>query len=514
MKRALKWFTLGLACTLILSSLSGCGKSTGKKGSNATTDIEISYWNSGLGSDWLNNVIKGFNEKHPEYNVYYSASANSNAVTSSLGVDGDTVDIYMGIKNYDTSLLEPMDDVLNDTAEGDSKTLMEKFDPAYLALEKAADGHYYELTFGGGIVGLVYNKSMFKDAELTQLPRTTNELTTVCDKLKKKELTPLCHYAPSGYWEFMDEVFFAQYDGMDYYINNFYACKDENGNSPSKEVLTKKDGRYEAIKAYEKFITPEYVLQGSNSQDHVTMQTQFLNGKAAMMVTGSWVANEMKSVGGLENFEMMKTPVLSAITDKLDSVKTEGGLRDLITAIDSVTDGEKKLSDYADGANYSVGGKSISAADWKYVSAARNMVPANYAGECAYIPVSSNAKEGAKNFLKYLYSDEGYKIYTDTLHLTMPLTLSSGELDISEWNSFEINQYDLLKKAEYNVTNYIMSKNRIFVDGGADAFANTEYINLFCTTNTADRITADKAWEKIITTINDNYESTWLKNIK
>ena len=31
------------------------------------------------------------------------------------------------------------------------------------------------------------------------------------------------------------------YDGIDYYTNNFYTCKDEAGNSPSKDVLTKKD---------------------------------------------------------------------------------------------------------------------------------------------------------------------------------------------------------------------------------------------------------------------------------
>ena len=59
-----------------------------------------------------------------------------------------------------------------------------------------------------------------------------------------------------------------------------------------------------------------------------------------------------------------------------------------------------------------------------------------------------------------------------------------------------------------------MSKHPIFIDGGADAFANTEYINLFSATNEKDRITADKAWETIIEKVNDNYENNWLKNIK
>lgn len=513
MKKRILALTLGLV--MVTGALTACGgKNGGSETADSKTDIEIAYWQSGLDVAWLENMIKAFETAHPEYHVTYSASANANAVTTTYGIEGDSVDLYMALKNYDTSKLEPLDDVLNATAKGESKTIGEKFDASYLALEKASDGKYYNLTYGGGIVGIVYNKKMFADTGIDTTPRTTNELATVCDKLYKKGCTPLCHYAPSGYWEFMDEVFFAQYEGFDYYVNNFYGCKDENGNSPSKEVFLKKDGRYETVKAYEKFITPEYVLAGSNSSDHINMQTQFLNGKAAMMVTGSWISNEMRSIGGIEDFEMMKTPVLSAIIDKLTTVETEGDLRKLVTAIDSVTDGEKKLSDYADGENYNVEGVAVSKADWEKVSAARNMVAANYSGSSAYIPSYSNAKEGAKEFLKFMYSDAGYKIFTDSLHLSLPLTPDSGAVDTKDWNSYEINQLDLLSKAEYNVTNYIMSKHRIFTDGGADIFAGVEYINLFCASNKADRISAEQAWQKVETAVNDNYENTWLKNVK
>lgn len=512
--KAMKKIISAVLSLIIIGTFAGCGSPKSKGNVNSASNIEISYWNSGLGTDWLEAVIAGFEKAHPEYTVSYTANANASAVATSFGVDGDTVDLYLGLKHYATEKLEPLDDVLSATAKGDKKTIGEKFSPSYLDLEKASDGHYYTLTFGGGVLGVVYNKKLFKSSGITQLPRTTNELTTVCDRLNGKNIKPLCHFAPSGYWEFMDEVFFSQYDGFDYYLNNFYACKDTDGTSPSKALFLKKDGRYETIKAYEKFITPEYVLQGSNSLDHVTIQTQFLNGSAAMMVSGSWLSNEMKSIGGLENFEMMKTPVLSAIVDKLTSVKTETELRKLISAIDSITDGEKNLSDYKSGENYTVDGKEITAADWKYVSSARNTVAANYAGDSCYIPSYSNAKDGAKEFLKYLYSHEGYQIYADKLHVAMPLSLSDGTLKTDDWNSYEKNQYDLLNKAEHCVTNYIMSKHPIFIDGGADAFANTEYINLFSATNEKDRITADKAWETIIEKVNDNYENNWLKNIK
>ncbi len=140
------------------------------------------------------------------------------------------------------------------------------------------------------------------------------------------------------YWEYAEEVWHAQYDGYDYYRNTFYACKDEAGNSPSKDVLTKKDGRYQVLKAMEKFVTPEYILPGSNSQDHITMQTKFLNQDIGIMVNGSWVSNEMETTGNMADYGVMKTPVISSITDKLTTVKSDTLLRQLISAIDAVSD--------------------------------------------------------------------------------------------------------------------------------------------------------------------------------
>ena len=69
------------ACILVFAlavlCLGGCGgagndSEDGKKsnkGGNSATDIEISYWNSGLGTEWLDAVIEAFNKEYPEYNV-------------------------------------------------------------------------------------------------------------------------------------------------------------------------------------------------------------------------------------------------------------------------------------------------------------------------------------------------------------------------------------------------------------------------------------------------------------
>ncbi len=508
MKKRSRILSMLIASTMIIGCLAGCGagENGGKQGGTGTTDIEINYWNSGLGTAWLDAVIEGFKKKYPEYNVYYNATASSTAVVTAYGLeDTDTIDLYLATKQYDKRYLEPLNDVLESTADGDTKTIKEKFDADYLLLEEY-DGQYYNLTHGGGILSFVYNKKLFEKAGITQLPRTSDELSVVCGVLADNGIKPLCHFKPSGYYSWLTETWFSQYNGLDYW-RDFYA-------NPTKEKMLTKDGRYEAIKAYEKFVTPENVLQGSNSDPHVSIQTKFLGEKCAIMLNGSWLSNEMQNSGKMEDFEMMKTPVISAITDKLTTVKSEPELRNLITAIDNVTDGVETVDTYKDGDNYNVGGKSVSASDWDYVKAARNSVSANYSGETAFIPSYSNAKEGAKEFLKYLYSDEGYQIYLNSLHIKMPLDLCEGEINTEGWNSFEKSQLELFNKAEHNISNDIMNKHRIFVDGGADSIADYEFISLMCSNSESDRISAEETWNEIVKRIDEKYENEWMKNIK
>lgn len=508
-----------LAIVLVLGmtlGLTACGGGSDKsKAGNSKTDIEISLWSAGLGEDWIKNMIAAFEKENPEYHVTYTATADSASAISAYGLEeSDTVDLYMAVRTYDTRFAEPLNDILEAKAYGDSKTLKEKFNENYLEFEQSADGNYYALTYGGGVMSIVYSKEIFKEAGVKNLPRTTDELTAVCDKIYRAGYTPLAHFTRGGYWDFISEVWFSQADGMDYYLNNFYACTDEKGNSPSKEVLTSKDGRYDVLKAYEQFITPEYVMDGSNTTDHVVVQTKFLDGQAAMMINGSWLANEMKTTGSMDGFAMMRLPVISSITDRLETVKSDTVLRLLISAIDSVTDGEKQLSDYQSGDGYVVDGNQISAADWDVVAEARNTTAANFSGESAFIPTYSNAKEGAKEFLKFMYSDKGYKIYTDTLHITLPLSFADAQLDTTSWNGYEQNLYEISETATAFASYYIAGKHKIYTDGGASSFVGLDYISGLCSKNSGDRITADKAWNEIVKTIEDNYENNWLANIK
>lgn len=513
-----KVVTICLVAAMTMSCLAGCGGKK-NKGGTSQTDVEIAYWNSGLGTDWLDAMIEAFEKEHPEYNVYYKASADDSAIMGTLGKEEvDTVDIYMGLSSYDTKYLEPFDSLLEKTCEDDKTPLKDKIDDRYLELVQKADGHYYGLPFAGGIMGIVYNTELFDKIGVSEPPRTTDELAAICDEFYNKGIAATAHFksGAGGYWEFITDAWIAQYCGMDYYLNNLYACADEQGNAPSKAAMTnKEDGRYQTLCAYEKFITPDYVLSGSNTNDHITSQTMFINGEAAMMANGSWLSNEMDMNEAGNKFLMMRMPILSAIKNKLSTVNSESLLRKLVSAIDSVTDGEKALTDYAKDGGYDIDGTIVSETDWNTVADARNALSVSYSGQHCLIPTYSNAKEGAMKFMEFMYSDMGYKIYADKLHTVLPMSLSEGELDTSDWGAFETELYKLYQNSTYFVSNVNGKRHDIYINGGASLFPNcTNFVNYFCSKNPADRMTADQVWDKMMQNIDDNYEKNWLENIK
>lgn len=507
MSRIRKIMALAMAGVLAVGCLTGCGgKKTNNQSKGEKVDVEISALITGMGEEWLKKMVSAFNEKYPQYNAYYVPTADHVSSTSFLGMeDVDTVDLYMSVDWANTEDLVPLDDVLDCKAEGESKTIREKFNPYYLKEETRNDGSIYTLTHGAGNMGFVYNVDLFEQAGITQVPRTSDELAAVCAILADKKITPILHHKGGDYYMAFDEVWIAQAMGEDAF-NDFYT-------NPTKEKFLEKDGRYEVLKAMSKIITPEYVLAGSNTEAHTIMQTKFLAGDAAMTVNGSWLQNEMGGMGE-GNFLMMKTPVISSIKNRLTTVKSDRDLREVISAIDAVTDGEKAEDAYKDGENYKVGDISVSAKDWVEIRKARNAAVSADSSSVSYIPKYSANIEGAKQFLKFMYSDKGLQIYAQETHLPLPLTLDKGEYDMSDWSDFEKNQYELKNKSEwyFNSGKKLNGVHDLFVGGGA-RILGIEYPVNMCTKSESQRKTADELWKERIKQVESEYDS-WLANIE
>ena len=70
----------------------------------------------------------------------------------------------------------------------------------------------------------------------------------------------------------------------------------------------------------------------------------------------------------------------------------------------------------------------------------------------------------------------------------------------------------VFQSGENYISQHMRGRHDIFTNGGARAFANYNFTQLFCAANEADRVTADEAWEEVLKRIEGNYDG-WIANI-
>ncbi|MBR2384668.1 MAG: extracellular solute-binding protein [Clostridia bacterium] len=514
-----KLVSIALASVLSLAALTatGCGEKN-KEGAGDPTTIEITFWRSGMGDAYMGQIVKAFEAKYPEYTVEFNSETTNTAIPDNImnGAKYNSVDLYFEV-NPSYSLyeyLEPLDDVLNMVNSGESKTVSQKISKSLLDNYVSYDGKYYTLPYGGGVCGIVYNVDLMGSRKL---PNTTDELRNLVFDLYSAYDSSNCKpfiYFNGGYWEYVYNIWHAQYDGLDYYYNTYSTLGQSRSvlgtvnENPSKEVLTKKDGRFKALQVLETLLNSQYIVAGSNSSTHTDAQTKFINGRAVMMCNGAWMNNEMKTATSTyKNFSIMKTPVISAITENLTDVKTDALLSATIDVVDKVVDGEIAESSVkqSDG-TYLIGTTAICASDWNRIYEARTMIWENYSQHGTCIPNYSDAKEGAKKFIAFYYSDEAQKIMNNETHMSLPFTFDNpaNEPNVDSWSIFEKTMYEFSKK--YTTVGLVDGRRSlVFTAGGAGDFGYVNFVGELSQQQGAK--TAEQVWAEIVEVFNTNWSS-------
>ncbi len=483
-----------LLCVLLcFSSLAACGGDGGGNldgDGNVVTDkskiLDIGVWNAGNGIGYIQALAEDFKSTHPGIAINISAkSGNSGSGlfynTIETGAAANDIDLYFAYgpkylqyvtgEYASNKLLEPLDEVLNYTVPGESKTIKEKIGNNILDVltfdngtEDTSDDVTYAVPFSNSYRGIVYNAKLFKQYNLT-VPRTTNELKALVDTAI--ETTPFNGETKGasatakktvfihlpGYWEASVIGWWLQYEGAEEF-NNYWTFKnvDITNMSTQKENYYQ-DGLKKSLQALYDLITPDgATYNGSNTLDYMTLQSRFLESEDALMYScGSWLETEMKkgedfNASIMDNFKMMKLPVLSDVKDKLsEGNRTESKLRELIDYVDGVTT-EKPVW--------------ATEKDVETVSFARNCYTNQTASGTATIPSYSPAKELAKEFLKYFYSDRALKIYAQSQHTALPVKPDNenlyADIDQTGWSAFSTSVFELT----LNIDGYVgMNQN-------------------------------------------------------
>ncbi len=411
---------------------------------NSDQTVEVFAYNAGYGLDWLRAAAEIFEER-TGYNMEIKEQG-SMALESKIrsGPNNNTADLFIvgeywnryislgskAVSGYDY-ILEPLDDVYAYTPEGEDRTIGKKMwetvkNSYTMEVEEGGEyvSHQYVMPWAAGMGAIFYNQDLYEQAGLTHEPRTTDELMEYCATLKSNGITPFIYSAADDYFSYIFNIWWAQYETIKG-VDNFFNGKISDNAIPDATTsmgIFDQEGIRETLKVFEDMLhkSKGYVDPLSESYEYTTAQAKFLNGDAAMLPAGDWLENEMKNSSSslsIGSILPMRTPIISALSDKLSywdkAVNfTEASKTMSATERNGYDEKLAQLVDYVDGV-------VTQKPDWatdkdvSIVTAARRVNNNVAQSHSMVIPVYATAKTAAKEFMKFMASDEGIELFME-----------------------------------------------------------------------------------------------------
>lgn len=447
LKRLLGLAVLGGA---LIPTLTGCGNKVVEGGAQK---VQIRCYKGGYGDEWIKQTVVRFNETFKDKGYSAEIVESSALVTEAAGQEilvpnKNQIDLYFTngsdistfinksksiLRSTDKVVVECLDDVLASKAIGfdgkeESQTIGERLIGGYDITSKYNGtnekwaGKTFKLPWADAMTGIFCNTSVLAKYGI-ELPLTSNEFTEAVKKISSKTATDNIYPFSMGganalgYWSYLFDTWFAQYSTAEGFIN-FQKCVPSNGNIKDNgyEVYNDK-GILKALEAMYDILDLNYLSNGSLERQHTEAQVEFVTGKSAFMTNGDWVMNEMK-----ENYSdkasdiiMLKAPILSSIGTECGL--TDAQLHDVVKAIDDLkTNEEIKLL--------------VPAATDEAINRiydARSIHDSIGPSHDIFIPSYADAKDAAKLFVRYLYSNDGCNLFRQYATSNLPLKYTVSE---------------------------------------------------------------------------------------
>ncbi|UGA56158.1 extracellular solute-binding protein [Vibrio sp. VB16] len=248
--------------------------------STSSFAVDIEYWQYKFDArvKTVDALIEKFEKQNPEINVKhvtfpYAQYRTKMAAAMSADKGPDVLQLYYGwVPDYYTSgLIQPLSEKYIS-----SKEIDEQFYSFVQGMKY--DGQYYAVPTAVRTLALFWNKKLFKEAGLTEPPRTLDELVSYSKKLTKRDennnllsagLTVDLAEQDHHWWR---EVLIRQMGGVpylnDYQTTNYTNEAGEKAFAFMTDLLTKHE-----------VTTPRFMDEG---------QAAFKAGRAAMHIDGSF----------------------------------------------------------------------------------------------------------------------------------------------------------------------------------------------------------------------------------
>lgn len=478
MKKAGKILAVALASIGILGALSACNQPYVPDGSKSNV-CKVKAVKAGYEVDWLYAIAAEFNKTYADegYSVDIVLTDTTidmpNEIKTPRRNDTDLYFEYNSVNKLIESsrsilganggaLLEDLTDLYNSKAvgpdkQGQGKKIIDRFDSAvlqsckYNGVLKGYDG-IYSMYYQGGSGGIYVNKKVLAEKHYTfdDLLTTDGLLKVVRETAPANPLDTTAFFPVAwggtvpGYWNWLAQVLFAQYEGREEY-HNFWRFIPEEGTAIENGYTVYQDrGMYEAVRVVELLSNRDFTVPGTSSFTHTAAQARVLNGTSLLMVNGDWFYKEMEKDyrDKLSDVVPIKMPVISALGIKLNLCGTKHSVGDTCANCDAKLKAIVKNVDLGKDANTIATENGVSADAAQTIIDARNYYLREIQEAFALsIPSYADGKDVAKLFIRFMFSDEMNDVYRKHTYVSL-FPDRINEPDETQMSEIEIALYD------------------------------------------------------------------------
>lgn len=281
-----------LSLLLVLVLLIGCGSTkeveVNKDETNTPKEdtsqeekakpINIEFFVFG-GDEYLQPVVDEYMGKNPHVTVEIQLVSNEyDSVLKTKINSGEIPDVFM-TQGYSTNKVYK-DLVLDITDEDFMKEIEDGAKEAAIL-----DGRVYGIPLSMEAYGFIYNKTLFKEAGITELPKTYSELEEASKKLEEIGVKPFINQYKE--WWIFKHLF-----------SQNLSAEEEKYPEIVKALTdgTKKFGDFDEDKKIFDLIdlTLKYGIDKPFEIDYANGLAMFAQGKAAMVHNGTWAESEIR----------------------------------------------------------------------------------------------------------------------------------------------------------------------------------------------------------------------------
>lgn len=252
----------------------------------ATTTLDVPIFSGGYGTAFYEETARQFEALRPGVKVNLYGDPRISDKLRVRMIDGNLPDVSMPrdllipalaragkIRDLSAYLDGP-------NWEGDARW-RDTFLPGALDAW-IVDGKRYGLPLSYACWTIFYNRALFRDHGWT-VPRTWDEFFALCEQIKRSGLAPV---STTGMYSAYPDAFLR---------SAYYSLAGPEGWRAVNELApgAYRDARYERAAAVLRRIMQDYALSGWEGATHTAAQLAFLDGRAAMTVSGSWMLSEM-----------------------------------------------------------------------------------------------------------------------------------------------------------------------------------------------------------------------------